>query len=148
MKLLIKTENDTLKTMYTNNQFYNPGDSGLDLFCPETVTIQPGETYKINLQINCEALSDLGNVSYYLYPRSSIIKTPLRMSNCVGIIDAGYRGDIIACVDNIKDYPYEIKQGDRLFQICAGDLSPFEYELVDNLSNTRRGDGGFGSTGR
>ena len=148
MKLLIKTENDTLKTMYTNNQFYNPGDSGLDLFCPETVTIQPGETYKINLQINCEALSESGNVSYYLYPRSSIIKTPLRMSNCVGIIDAGYRGDIIACVDNIKDYPYEIKQGDRLFQICAGDLSPFTYELVDNLSNTRRGDGGFGSTGR
>ena len=148
MKLLIKTENDTLKTMYTNNQFYNPGDSGLDLFCPETITIQPGETHKINLQINCEALSEGGNVSYYLYPRSSIIKTPLRMSNCVGIIDAGYRGDIIACVDNIKDYPYEIKQGDRLFQICAGDLSPFEYELVDNLSNTRRGDGGFGSTGR
>jgi dUTP pyrophosphatase len=148
MKLLIKTENDTLKTMYTNNQFYNPGDSGLDLFCPETVTIQPGDTFKINLQINCEALSDDGNVSYYLYPRSSIIKTPLRMSNCVGIIDAGYRGDIIACVDNIKDYPYEIKQGDRLFQICAGDLSPFTYELVDNLSNTRRGSGGFGSTGR
>lgn len=148
MKLLIKTENDTLKTMYTNNQFYNPGDSGLDLFCPETVTIQPGETFKINLQINCEALSDSGNISYYLYPRSSIIKTPLRMSNCVGIIDAGYRGDIIACVDNIKDYPYEIKQGDRLFQICAGDLSPFTYELVDNLSNTRRGSGGFGSTGR
>ena len=148
MKLLIKTENDTLKSMYTNNQFYNPGDSGLDLFCPETITIQPGETYKINLQINCEALSDSGNVSYYLYPRSSIIKTPLRMSNCVGIIDAGYRGDIIACVDNIKDFPYEIKQGDRLFQICAGDLSPFTYELVDNLSNTRRGSGGFGSTGR
>jgi dUTP pyrophosphatase len=148
MKLLIKTENDTLKAMYNNNQFYNPGDSGLDLFCPETVTIQPGETYKINLQINCEALSESGNVSYYLYPRSSIIKTPLRMSNCVGIIDAGYRGDIIACVDNIKDYPYEIKQGDRLFQICSGDLSPFTYELVDNLSNTRRGDGGFGSTGR
>ena len=148
MKLLIKTENDTLKTMYTNNQFYNPGDSGLDLFCPETVTIQPGDTFKINLQINCEALSESGNVSYYLYPRSSIIKTPLRMSNCVGIIDAGYRGDIIACVDNIKDYPYEIKQGDRLFQICAGDLSPFTYELVDNLSNTRRGSGGFGSTGR
>ena len=150
MKLLIKTENPVLTTIYNNHQHYNPGDSGLDLFCPETITINPGETVKINLQIKCEALSNDGqrNVSYYLYPRSSIIKTPLRLSNSVGIIDAGYRGDIIACVDNIKDYPYEIKQGDRLFQICAGDLSPFEYELVDNLSNTRRGDGGFGSTGR
>ena len=148
MKLLIKTNNQELTELYNNHQYYNPGDSGLDLFCPDTITINPGETIKINLQINCEALSESGNVSYYLYPRSSIIKTPLRMSNCVGIIDAGYRGDIIACVDNIKDYPYEIKQGDRLFQICAGDLSPFTYELVDNLSNTRRGSGGFGSTGR
>ena len=77
-----------------------------------------------------------------------VSKTPLRMSNSVGIIDAGYRGDIIACVDNIKDASYEIKQGDRLFQICAGDLRPFNYELVNDLSNTRRGAGGFGSTGR
>ena len=148
MKLLIKTENDTLKSMYTNNQFYNPGDSGLDLFCPETITIHPGETIKINLQIKCEAIEGDSNLSYYLYPRSSIIKTPLRLSNSVGIIDSGYRGDIIACVDNIKNVPYEIKQGDRLFQICAGDLRPFEYVLVDDLSNTRRGSGGFGSTGR
>tara|TARA_B100000035_G_scaffold312734_1_gene324875 strand:- start:814 stop:1260 length:447 start_codon:yes stop_codon:yes gene_type:complete len=148
MKLLIKTENPVLTTLYSDHQFYNPGDSGLDLFCPETITIQPGETIKINLQIKCEAIEGDSNLSYYLYPRSSIIKTPLRLSNSVGIIDAGYRGDIIACVDNIKTVPYEIKQGDRLFQICAADLSPFEYILVDNLSNTRRGTGGFGSTGR
>ena len=148
MKLFIKTENPVLTTLYSDHQFYNPGDSGLDLFCPETITIQPGETIKINLQIKCEAIEGDSNLSYYLYPRSSIIKTPLRLSNSVGIIDSGYRGDIIACVDNIKNVPYEIKQGDRLFQICAGDLSPFEYILVDNLSNTRRGSGGFGSTGR
>jgi len=148
MKLLIKTEHPVLKTLYSNHQHYNPGDSGLDLFCPETITIHPGETRKINLQIKCEAVLDNENVSYYLYPRSSIIKTPLRLSNSVGIIDSGYRGDIIACVDNIKNVPYEIKQGDRLFQICAGDLRPFGYELVDDLSNTRRGSGGFGSTGR
>ena len=148
MKLLIKTENPVLITVYSNHQHYNPGDSGLDLFCPETITIQPGETIKINLQIKCEAIEGDSNLSYYLYPRSSIIKTPLRLSNSVGIIDSGYRGDIIACVDNIKNVPYEIKQGDRLFQICAGDLSPFEYILVDDLSNTRRGSGGFGSTGR
>ena len=148
MKLLIKTENPVLTTLYSDHQFYNPGDSGLDLFCPETITIQPGESTKINLQIKCEAIEGDSNLSYYLYPRSSIIKTPLRLSNSVGIIDSGYRGDIIACVDNIKNVPYEIKQGDRLFQICAGDLSPFEYILVDDLSNTRRGSGGFGSTGR
>ena len=149
MKLLIKTENPVLTTVYSTHQYYNPGDSGLDLFCPETITINPGETVKINLQIKCEALSNDGqrNVSYYLYPRSSIIKTPLRLSNSVGIIDAGYRGDIIACVDNIKNESYTITQGDRLFQICAGNLEPIEFQLVNDLSNTQRGTGGFGSTG-
>ena len=107
------------------------------------------ETVKINLQIKCEALSDdrQRNVSYYLYPRSSIIKTPLRLSNSVGIIDAGYRGDIIAYVDNIKNKSYTISQGDRLFQICAGNLEPIEFQLVNDLSNTQRGTSGFGSTG-
>ena len=149
MKLLIKTENPVLTTVYSSHQHYNPGDSGLDLFCPETITINPGETVKINLQIKCEALSNDGqrNVSYYLYPRSSIIKTPLRLSNSVGIIDAGYRGDIIACVDNIKNESHTITQGDRLFQICAGNLEPIEFQLANDLSNTQRGFGGFGSTG-
>jgi dUTP pyrophosphatase len=150
MKLLLKTENTDLTNLYSNHQHYNPGDSGLDLFCPETITINPGETVKINLQINCEALNNenTNNVSYYLYPRSSIIKTPLRLANSVGIIDAGYRGDIIACVDNIKLESYTINKGDRLFQICAGNLEPIEFQLVNELSNTQRGSGGFGSTGQ
>ena len=151
MKLLLKTENTDLTNLYSNHQHYNPGDSGLDLFCPETITINPGETVKINLQINCEALHDTienTNVSYYLYPRSSIIKTPLRLANSVGIIDAGYRGDIIACVDNIKSESYTINKGDRLFQICAGNLEPIQFQLVNDLSNTQRGSGGFGSTGQ
>ena len=151
MKLLLKTENQDLTNLYNNHQHYNPGDSGLDLFCPETITINPGETVKINLQINCEALHDTienTNVSYYLYPRSSIIKTPLRLANSVGIIDAGYRGDIIACVDNIKSESYTVNKGDRLFQICSGNLEPIQFQLVNDLSNTQRGAGGFGSTGK
>jgi dUTP pyrophosphatase len=151
MKLLIKPDDDFTKAVYANHQHYNPGDSGIDLFSPETITVKPGETVKINLQIKCEALHDTienTNVSYYLYPRSSIIKTPLRLANSVGIIDAGYRGNIIACVDNIKNEPYTITQGDRLFQICAGNLEPIVFKLVEELSNTQRGSGGFGSTGQ
>ena len=87
-------------------------------------------------------------VSYYLYRRSSIIKTPLRLANSVGIIDSGYRGDIIACVDNIKNVPYTIEQGTRLFQICGPTLEPIEFKLVTDLSDTQRGEGGFGSTGQ
>ena len=151
MKLLIKTDNEYLKSLYTNHQHYNPGDSGLDLFCPEDIIIGPGETMKIDLQIQCEALHDNSvennNVSYYLYPRSSIIKTPLRLANSVGIIDAGYRGNIIACVDNIKNYEFKIEKGSRLFQICGPTLEPIEIRVINELSNSQRGSGGFGSTG-
>jgi len=150
MKLLIKTDNEYLKSLYTNHQHYNPGDSGLDLFCPEDIIIGPGETMKIDLQIQCEALHDNienNNVSYYLYPRSSIIKTPLRLANSVGIIDAGYRGNIIACVDNIKNYEFKIEKGSRLFQICGPTLEPIEIRVINELSNSQRGSGGFGSTG-
>ena len=152
MKLLLKTENTDLTNLYSNHQHYNPGDSGLDLFCPETITINPGETVKINLQINCEALHDTienTNVSYYLYPRSSIIKTPLRLANSVGIIDRDYRGFIMAKVRNLgqPNSQHIIESGTRLFQICSPDLSPIRAKLVNQLTNTSRGEGGFGSTG-
>tara|TARA_B100000900_G_C20591082_1_gene721612 strand:+ start:1586 stop:2140 length:555 start_codon:yes stop_codon:yes gene_type:complete len=86
------------------------------------------------------------NCSYYLYPRSSLSKTPLRMSNSTGIIDAGYRGNIIAKVDNISNDEYRIEKGTRLFQICSPSLEEIELEVVDELSDTTRGSGGFGST--
>jgi len=143
MHLLIKVDNITLKEKYTNHSNYHVGDSGLDLFCAEDIYVKAGDTVKIDLQIQCEAIN---NVSYYLYPRSSIVKTPLRLSNSVGIIDAGYRGNIMAYVDNIKNNDYIVERGTRLFQICSNDLSPITFELVDQLSETSRGVGGFGST--
>lgn len=147
MKLLkIKSNN----TYYSNSNNYDD-DSGFDLYTPNDIVIPPFKTlnkgFMINLEIKCEMLDNDNNVGYYLYPRSSISKTPLRLSNSVGIIDAGYRGDIIACVDNHSEQNYTIKKGTRLFQICAGDLSIFHTELVDELSNTDRNTGGFGSTG-
>ena len=147
MHLLIKTENVELQEKYINHTNYHKGDSGLDLFCPNDILVKSGETVKIDLEICCEALKDnRNNVSYYLYPRSSIVKTPLRLANSVGIIDAGYRGNIMAFVDNIKGEDFLVEKDTRLFQICAGDLSPVTFELVNDLSDTTRGEGGFGST--
>ena len=69
------------------------------------------------------------------------------MSNSIGLIDGGYRGEIMASCDNIKDYEYEIKEGQRLFQLVSYDLTSIEYTIVRELSDSSRGDGGFGSTG-
>ena len=80
-------------------------------------------------------------------PRSSIAKTPLRLCNSIGLIDGGYRGEIMAVVDNIKKESYTLRPGQRLFQLVAMDGSPIHFELVDELTESTRGDGGFGSTG-
>jgi dUTPase len=100
---------------------------------------------------------------FYLYPRSSITKTRMRLANSVGIIDAGYRGDLIAAVDTIgifgstdiwhiwKETLSPIQKYDRYFQVCAPDLSPFLVHIVETEQElsppTERGSGGFGSTG-
>ena len=148
MLLLMKIDNGEVAKMYENHSHYHEGDSGLDLYCPQDIVVKPGETVKIDLKIQCEALNlgETDNVSYYLYPRSSIVNTPLRLANSVGIIDAGYRGNIMAFVDNIKNYEYTIEKGQRLFQICSNDLSPIKFNVVESLSDTSRGQGGFGST--
>jgi len=98
----------------------------------------------IKFGISCEP--DDGR-AYYLFPRSSISKTPLRMSNSIGLIDGGYRGEIMAMCDNIKGETYTAQKGQRLFQLVASDSSPIHYELSEELSETTRGHGGFGSTG-
>ena len=87
------------------------------------------------------------NISYFLIPRSSISKTPFRMSNSIGLIDAGYRGELMAYVDSLDlSAP---KVGDRLFQLVTANLVPIqELKIIDELSNTTRSEGGFGSTGK
>jgi len=87
---------------------------------------------------------------YGLYPRSSIGKTSLLLANNVGIIDSGYRGNIIGGFRNLSEQPYQVNQHDRLLQICAPDLRPIMVEIVENseLEETSRQEGGFGSTGK
>ena len=149
MHLLIKPETIHSERAYLEHSSYHEGDSGLDLFFNEEVNIPTGGTKLISLDIQCEAFVDKNkesHVSYYLYPRSSIYKTPLRMANSVGIIDAGYRGTIMAAVDNRSTEDYTIRPGQRLFQLCGPTLEPITFELVNQLSETSRGEGGFGST--
>jgi dUTP pyrophosphatase len=149
MHLLIKPQNDDIKSLYLNHNTYHEGDAGLDIFCPDDIIIPAKSLGKINLGISCEALQNdrIDGVSYYMYPRSSIIKTPLRLANSVGIIDKGYRGNLIGCFDNISDEDYLVEKGTRLLQLCASNLEPITFNLVEELSTTSRGTGGYGSTG-
>ena len=145
MHLKIKSLTQKAKDFYENHGHFHQGDAGLDLFIIDSLTIPPGETAIIKSNIACENTYEM---PYLLMPRSSISKTPLRQCNSVGLIDAGYRGEIMAAVDNIKDIPYTVEPGQRLFQLVSMDGAPITFEIVSELSQTDRGDGGFGSTGK
>ncbi len=150
-------------------------DSGFDLLTPNDISshefgytdnrISP-VTFRAPLGVKCAMSTTTTPITptertatgYYLYPRSSIIKTPFRMANSVGIIDAGYRGEIMAVVDNIDAANNDMKtcierhmpRLSRVFQICAPSLEPFFVRIVEHeseLGMTERGSGGFGSTG-
>lgn len=87
------------------------------------------------------------SVPYQLWPRSSISKTPLRMSNSIGLIDKGYRGSIQFPVDNLSDGDYILEAGVRLCQIVSFNGGHIFLREVQTLSESVRGEGGFGSTG-
>ena len=148
-------------------------DSGFDLFIPFDYTdhaygytdnrLSP-ITFRAPLGVKC-SMSHFNTAykksypsGYYLYPRSSIVKTPFRLSNSVGIIDSGYRGELMAVVDNINAANMDTKASivqymppmSRMFQICSPTLEPFMVQIVsseEKLGVTERGSGGFGSTG-
>jgi dUTP pyrophosphatase len=146
MGLYLQTDNDGIRNLYIEQSKKISTDSGFDLFMSKDLTLLPKSNTCIDLEVRCQPLFYGG---YYLYPRSSLGKTPLRLSNSVGIIDNEYRGTLKVWVNNTSDFPFEIKKGERYFQLCHPSLLPMKISVVERLNmNTSRGEGGFGSTGK
>jgi dUTP pyrophosphatase len=120
-------------------------DSGYDLYMPDTQTLAPNSTTLVDLRVRTQLKGPTVH-GYYIMPRSSIYKTPLRLANSIGLIDYNYRGTLKVAIDNRSLEPYEIKGGDRLFQLVMPNLAPFHVELGSVNQATDRGVGGFGST--
>lgn len=146
-------------------------DSGFDLYVPQDEVFgalmkTKMIDFQIKTEMKCEAVYSGGNgffdrsKAFYLYPRSSLSKTPLMLSNHVGIVDSGYRGNLMgafrclycdAAASALEEGSevYMVPKHTRLVQICMASLEPFSVELVEreeDLSSTERGEGGFGST--
>lgn len=175
-KIYLKMVKRTLFIEFLNedtSQYFrhNPEDAGVDIPFPrayrEMIT---GGTYLVPMGFRALMMEDTTPVAYRIVPRSSIYKTALRMANSEGIIDSGYRGEIHVPVDIVARTNYgwqaesntwvekvrdngltELVEGERLFQIVSRDLSPIdEVCFVKELpkTDTNRGSGGFGSTGK
>lgn len=153
MKFLITCKTDHIKQMYANHSTYHKGDSGLDLFIVNDITIQPGEMRLVDLGIQCQLQSTSWYCpwrktyhSYMMFPRSSISKTPLRLANSIGLCDAGYTGELKAPLYNTGNQPFHLKKGERYVQLVTPNLKEVTFEIVKRLRDTSRGTGGFGST--
>jgi dUTP pyrophosphatase len=122
------------------------GSAGYDFYTPVDIHLEPGKTMKIPTGIRCEM-----NERWVLmiYPRSGLAtKMGLRPANCVGVIDPDYRGEIIVAIHNDTDETQSINPGDRIAQFILTEKFLCEWREVDELNETDRGEGGFGSTGK
>jgi dUTP pyrophosphatase len=123
------------------------GDAGMDLVATSIISETDTQiTYGIGLALEIP----FGFVGL-IFPRSSVRKTRLMLSNCVGVVDSGYRGELQATFNKVNHNSIaenDYKVGDRIAQIMIIPHPPIEFEEADELSDTERGDGGFGSTGK
>lgn len=122
------------------------GSAAFDLYAYTEAPLEPGETFKYKTGIAIEIPE--GRVGL-IFPRSGLsTKFGIRLSNCVGVIDSDYRGEIIVALHNDGDESYMINRGDRIAQLMIVDIPKIGIEEVAELSDTKRGIGGFGSSGK
>lgn len=139
---------------HNNEILHNPmPDSGFDLIVPEEQELYAHKVNKINFQVKCEMRHNETHRTspFYMYPRSSISKSHFRLANNTGIIDSGYRGCLMGMFDLVYTQQcVKCEKHCRLLQVCAPNLEPFKVVLLQNdnaMSQSTRGEGGFGSTG-
>lgn len=119
--------------------------AGMDLYAAEDAVIEAGQTTMVSTAIAVEI--PFGNFGG-IFARSGLAtKQGLRPANCVGVIDADYRGPIIVALYNDSKETREVKIGDRIAQLVIIPYTPVSIDIVDELNETERGNGGFGSTG-
>ena len=123
--------------------------AGYDLYIPsteETTMIKPHDTVKIGTGI---AIALPNNTFGAIFARSGLAtKQGLRPANCVGVVDSDYRGELIVAIHNDSDEVRFIEGGDRIAQLVVIPYMPITLDKKDNLDETERGEGGFGSTGK
>jgi dUTP pyrophosphatase len=139
MKIKIKKLKENAKMP----SYAHPGDVGMDLYAMETVTIKPMEHYRFFHGFAMEFPE--GNAGIIM-DKSSISKAGL--VHMGGVFDAGYRGEYNTHLVNLSDKPYTVEEGDKVSQLVIVPVAIVEIEETDTLSESSRGMGAFGSTGK
>ena len=140
MKVKLKKLNENVKLPV----YAKTGDAGLDI---KATRIESENNYSITYGTDLCIEVPFGYVGL-IFPRSSIRNYDLSLSNCVGVIDSGYRGEIMATFKKTKLDGMYYDVDDKVMQIIILPYPSIEFEFTDELSETERGEGGFGHTGK
>lgn len=120
-------------------------DAGADLSSIEELTLAPGERRMVHTGL---AIAFPAGYVCEVVPRSGLAaKHGITIVNAPGIVDSGYRGELMVILLNTGDEPFEIKKGDRIAQMLFKKVELADFTAVDELPVSERGEGGFGSTG-
>ena len=125
------------------------GSAGYDLYAllDEPVTVEPGGLVRIGTGIALELPS--AELAAFIYARSGLAsKHGIIPANCVGVVDSDYRGEVQVTLANIGSEPYTVAPGERIAQMVIAPVCLPELRETEELTQTERGSGGFGSTGK
>lgn len=140
MKLKVKKINPEIKLP----SYAKPGDAGMDIFVAENVTINPGESIGIKSGLAFEVPEGCVGL---LWDKSGLsIKHGIKILG--GVLDSGFRGEVVVGVINLGKEPYTFEKGHKLTQLLIQPIINVDIEEVESLSETERGEGGLGSTGK
>ncbi len=121
------------------------GDAGLDICSAEEVTLQPGERKLVSTGF---AMALPEGYAAFVQPRSGLaVRSGISIVNTPGLIDCHYRGEVKVILVNLGEEPFQVKRGDRIAQMVVQRVDTARIEVVEELDETARGEGGFGSTG-
>ncbi len=123
----------------------HPGDGGVDLYARESTRLDAGERAVVPTGI---AVAIPDGFAGLVTPRSGLAaRNGISVVNGPGLVDSGYRGEIKVVLVNLSNGPFEIERGDRIAQFVVIPVAVQEFVPVDELPDSTRGSGGFGSTG-
>ena len=133
------------ESMFQLPEAQHPGDAGADLTASESLTLEPGARALVPTGFSI-AIPD--GYAGLVMPRSGLaIRSGVTVINAPGLIDSGYRGELKVALINHSDARFASERGDRIAQLVIVAVVRPEFSAVDRLPESRRGAGGFGSTG-
>lgn len=140
MQIKIKRLRDNIKLP----SYANPGDAGMDIYTPESFTLAPGERKFVPIGISFEIPDGHVLLSW----GKSSLASKAGIETIGGVIDSGYRGEVFIGLINLSDTDYHFEEQDKICQLLIQPVLRPEIIESSDLSDSSRGDGGFGSTGK